>query len=230
MNYIITIKLRIGINSQVCYNNIEKKNKLKKKKKMKKLFELKLTDLEDKIKEINILFDNMNKFLIQKDDENEKLLKSLALHSPIENEIVKFNVGGTIFSTYRSTLTKRIKKFNSDEYYDPHLLNGLIMGLTEIKFDDNNAIFIDRSPDYFNYVLDYLRSVGGATETVQKFNLPKDEDVLREIANEAKYYRVTGLRDLIYPSIETLLGKQANLDSMVFTNEQIREFVREIIK
>ena len=162
--------------------------------------------------------------------QTEKLLKSLALHSPIENEIVKFNVGGTIFSTYRSTLTKRIKKFNSDEYYDPHLLNGLIMGLTEIKFDDNNAIFIDRSPDYFNYVLDYLRSVGGATETVQKFNLPKDEDVLREIANEAKYYRVTGLRDLIYPSIETLLGKQANLDSMVFTNEQIREFVREIIK
>jgi len=126
---------------------------------MKKLFELKLTDLEDKIKEINILFDNMNKFLIQKDDENEKLLKSLALHSPIENEIVKFNVGGTIFSTYRSTLTKRIKKFNSDEYYDPHLLNGLIMGLTEIKFDDNNAIFIDRSPDYFNYVLDYLRNI-----------------------------------------------------------------------
>lgn len=199
------------------------------KKKMKKVFETKLGELDEKIKEINLLFDNMNKLLVQKDDENEKMLKSLSNHVPIESEIVKFNVGGTIFSTYRSTLTKRIKKFNSEEYYDPHLLNGLIMGLTNVKLDDQNAIFIDRSPDYFNYILDYLRSVG-ATETVQKFSLPKDEDVLKEIANEAKYYKVTGLRDLIYPSIETLLGKQANLDSMVFTNEQIREFVREIIK
>ena len=103
------------------------------------------------------------------------------------------------------------------------------MGLTQVKTDDNNAIFIDRNPDYFNYVLDYLRSVS-ASETVQKFSLPKDEDILREIANEAKYYKVAGLRDLIYPSIETLLGKQANLDSIVFTNEQIRDFVREIIK
>lgn len=196
---------------------------------MKKVFETKLGELDEKIKEINLLFDNMNKLLVQKDDENEKMLKSLSNHVPIESEIVKFNVGGTIFSTYRSTLTKRIKKFNSEEYYDPHLLNGLIMGLTNVKLDDQNAIFIDRSPDYFNYILDYLRSVG-ATETVQKFSLPKDEDVLKEIANEAKYYKVTGLRDLIYPSIETLLGKQANLDSMVFTNEQIREFVREIIK
>lgn len=196
---------------------------------MKKGFETKLTELDEKMKEVNLIFENMNKLLTQKDEENEKLLKSLANYIPIESEIVKFNVGGTIFSTYRSTLTKRIKKFNSEEYYDPHLLNGLIMGLTDVKLDDNNAIFIDRNPDYFNFVLDYLRSVG-ATETVQKFNLPKDEDVLKEIANEAKYYRVAGLRDLIYPSIETLLGKQANLDSMVFTNEQIREFVREIIK
>ena len=196
---------------------------------MKKVFEVKLTELEEKMKEINLLYDNMNKCLLQKEEENEKMLKTLANHSPIDTEIVKFNVGGTIFSTYRSTLTKRIKKFNSEEYYDPHLLNGLIMGLTNVKIDDNNAIFIDRNPDYFNYVLDYLRSVS-ASETVQKFSLPKDEDILKEIANEAKYYKVAGLRDLIYPSIETLLGKQANLDSMVFTNEQIREFVREIIK
>ena len=39
-----------------------------------------------------------------------------------ESDIVKFNVGGKIFSTFVSTLTKKIKKTNSDEFYDCHLL------------------------------------------------------------------------------------------------------------
>ena len=34
----------------------------------------------------------------------------------------QFNVGGKIFSTFVSTLTKKIKKTNSDEFYDCHLL------------------------------------------------------------------------------------------------------------
>ena len=94
---------------------------------MKKGFETKLTELDEKMKEVNLIFENMNKLLTQKDEENEKLLKSLANYIPIESEIVKFNVGGTIFSTYRSTLTKRIKKFNSEEYYDAHLLNLMLL-------------------------------------------------------------------------------------------------------
>jgi hypothetical protein len=40
-----------------------------------------------------------------------------------ESDIVKFNVGGKIFSTFVSTLTKKIKKNNSDEYCEPHLLS-----------------------------------------------------------------------------------------------------------
>jgi BTB/POZ domain len=49
--------------------------------------------------------------------------------------------------------------------------------------------FIDRSPDYFGYVLDFLRG--------HEVELPSDPRELRLLWNEADFYGLEGLKELI---------------------------------
>lgn len=92
----------------------------------------------------------------------------IKLMSMSKQDFTKINVGGTIFATKKSTLGTyhRIKK--------PNLLESLVTGITETHHDDNNAIFIDRNPRYFEYVLDYLREL-------DNFVLPDKESDLKSI-------------------------------------------------
>ena len=60
--------------------------------------------------------------------------------------IVRLNVGGRLFSTSRETLTKCA-------YFDPFLA-GRILHAT----DDRGALFIDRSPELFRILLQYMRA------------------------------------------------------------------------
>ena len=112
--------------------------------------------------------------------------------TPIFNysDIVKFNIGGTIFSTYISTITKKILKPNSSELYAPNLLERLLKD--EEKYDENRAIFIDRNPQHFNHMLDFLR-------LVNKYKLPTDEDLINRIYEEAEFYQIEALIDVILP-------------------------------
>ena len=83
-----------------------------------------LSDLDKKIKEFKKTFENLQKYLAQQQEQNEKLTTMMKNYSVNDSDIVKFNVGGKIFSTYKTTLTKRIKKPESEEFYDPNLLEG----------------------------------------------------------------------------------------------------------
>lgn len=102
--------------------------------------------------------------------------------------IVKFNVGGCYFSTFLSTL-------EADKG------ENLLLQLADdpdTKKDDTNAIFIDRNPKYFDYILDYLRML-----TTGKFDdylctLPKEYSQLLMLANEAEFYQIKSLKELIY--------------------------------
>ncbi len=70
--------------------------------------------------------------------------------------------GGQIFSTLNSTITKRIKRVdstNSEDFYEPSLLQSLLSGLLKVHKDRQDAIFIDRDPKYFQTLLNYLRYV-----------------------------------------------------------------------
>jgi hypothetical protein len=110
-------------------------------------------------------------------------------------EIVKFNIGGTYFSTLKSTVQRKIRKRNSLEYYAPNLLQSLINGSIKAVYDEKRAIFIDRNPTYFNHILDYLRSF----KSKIIFN-PKSlytGEALDEFIEEAEFYQLTSLIDLI---------------------------------
>eukprot|EP01006_Ploeotia_vitrea_P004454 TRINITY_DN114624_c0_g1_i1.p1 TRINITY_DN114624_c0_g1~~TRINITY_DN114624_c0_g1_i1.p1 ORF type:complete len:467 (+),score=19.58 TRINITY_DN114624_c0_g1_i1:116-1402(+) len=75
-----------------------------------------------------------------------------------EGEIVKLNVGGTKMMTTRSTLLSRGATFFS----------GLLKGDIPATLDDDGYYFIDKDPDAFKVVLEYLRT--------GKWFLPKTVD------------------------------------------------------
>ena len=150
--------------------------------------------------------------LAEKKEHDLNILVELTTKYPkVEDEIVRFNVGGTVFATSRSNIIKKISKpavkieatgsgrsspadeadklDQVDQYFEPHMLQGLVSGIVEVKLDSTGAIFIDRNPKYFDVILDYLRAAG----TGKPFN-PGSAD-LSELHEAAEFYNVTGLID-----------------------------------
>lgn len=91
----------------------------------------------------------------------------------VGGDIVHLNVGGKRFSTSRITLTQIQDTFFTS------LLSGRIQSLR----DETGAIFIDRDPDLFSIILNYMRT--------------KDIDIkqcdIRLIKHEAEYYSISPL-------------------------------------
>jgi hypothetical protein len=170
-----------------------------------------LQELEVKLVQIDELKSLVQKAIEQlkaEKFEHDRLIALARAKLPAEiadSEIVEFNVGGQIFTTYRSTLTKRVRKSHAgpindnsntdDNFYEPHLLQSLVSGLVEVKRDKNNAIFIDRSPRFFDLVLDYLRQAGSGNDK-EEFDLPFCEQDLAALMKEAEYYNIQGLIEL----------------------------------
>jgi len=86
-------------------------------------------------------------------------------------EWVKLNVGGKCFLTTRMTLCK-----DPDSFFSQCLDSG--------EKDENGAVQIDRDPDYFGPVLNYLRHG----------NLVIDKNLTEEgVLEEAEFYNITNL-------------------------------------
>ena len=93
------------------------------------------------------------------------------------NSKVKLDVGGTIFKTTHGTLlsdqnSKLAKMFSTEK-------NGRISAIQ----DENGAYFIDRSPKYFEIILNFLR--GGVMENGANVDL-------KFLRNEAEYFCIQG--------------------------------------
>ena len=182
--------------------NIEK-IKMESNQEFNKLFkeyEAKVDQANQTYKDLSEIMKKINKFLVNDRENLYKIESMMVKYKKNESEIVKFNVGGTTFSTHKTTVNKKIVKpdTNGNEFYEPNLLQGLISGIIDVNYDeDNKTIFIDRDPKYFNFILNYLRSAD--SENIAKFKLPKDIDSLNDIYEEADYYQLDGLKDIIYP-------------------------------
>ena len=98
-------------------------------------------------------------------------------------EIVKLNVGGKQFATLKSTLLKH------ENSYFAYVLNS--KDKSDVIYDENKAIFIDRNPKYFEFIIEYLRT--GFMEA-----LPKDYYSLKRLTDEALYYKLGKLSQEIY--------------------------------
>ena len=58
---------------------------------------------------------------------------------------------------------------------------------------NNNTYFFDRDPAHFRIILNYLRN-GAQIEIAV---LPKEQRYLYELLQEAKYYKLLGLQDIV---------------------------------
>jgi len=91
-------------------------------------------------------------------------------------EIVDLNVGGTKFSTSRQTLTAITDTF----------FTSMLSGRINTHKDESGAIFIDRDPELFRSILNYLRN---RTINVEGLS-PHDISLLR---HEAEFYGISPL-------------------------------------
>uniref|UniRef100_A0A7S2XET1 BTB domain-containing protein n=1 Tax=Lotharella oceanica TaxID=641309 RepID=A0A7S2XET1_9EUKA len=96
--------------------------------------------------------------------------------------IACLNIGGTRFITTLSTLSQ------DEDSMLSKLFNGRFSttALASDKKDTPYACFIDRSPEVFGLILDYLRNG-------PDFQLPQAADVRRKLLIEAKFYGLTPL-------------------------------------
>ena len=140
------------------------------------------------------LFKDLVDFLVREKKANNKIINDIKKFEPISSEIVYFNVGGTSFSTLKSNLIKTSSE-KDPFYYSYSYFKALVNGLIKPIYNRNNEIFIDRNPKYFDFVLDQLRSINTNTT----FKLPKNNEVLAELYQEADYYMLDDLKDLLMP-------------------------------
>jgi hypothetical protein len=178
-----------------------------------------LDELRKKVEDINNLKSLAELLVVTFENEkkdHEKIVEMMRAFSTSDSEIVLFNVGGQIFSTYVSTITKRVRKLDSEDpndFYEPNLLQGLISGITQVKRDNNNAIFIDRNAKYFNHLLDYLR----VANTGEEIELPVSAHDRAGLLKEAAYFKVHGLVDL---------AAEIYLETSILNRVQVKNLMR----
>lgn len=167
-----------------------------------------LESLGKDIKQMSSLFMNLNGLI----------------HSQQDDNIVKLNIGGATFQTYRATLTAKVFKYSGGaggDCYEPHLLELLVTGATDVAYDQDGAIFVDKNSTYFSYVLDYLRN--NASPNTFMFELPRKEEVLKGIINEASYFKMTGLVKSAKHLFKSMLIK--NFRSSILNDEEKRTLI-----
>ncbi|XP_055381633.1 SH3KBP1-binding protein 1-like [Condylostylus longicornis] len=107
-----------------------------------------------------------------------------------EDDLIRLNVGGTVFTTTRTTITK------FGNHYFTYLLDS--------RWRQTTPIFIDRNPKVFEYILDFLRK--------GKLNFPINLNKLQDILDEAKYFNLDPLIKIVSDEIdrcrERKLGKE----------------------
>ena len=117
-------------------------------------------------------------------EEKEKISKTFLF----SGQRIMLDVGGTRYSTSRSTLTK----------YPESMLGVMFSGrhdLETMKCSDG-SFFIDRDGTHFRHILNYLRD---EEEGIRRF--PRSPEVLQEILHEAKYYQLDGLVTVLTHSV-----------------------------
>ncbi|XP_070577394.1 uncharacterized protein [Ptychodera flava] len=120
--------------------------------------------------------------------------------------VVELNVGGALFVTRLSTLTK----------YENSMLAVMFSGRHKLDKDKDGRYFIDRNGKHFSYVLDYLRN-----DTLPPV------DVALKVYDEAKYY---GL-DILMERLETygLVHEKILLEKLQSQIPNYHEKLAEII-
>ena len=140
------------------------------------------------------VFEQVAKNKLEVEEEKQKWEEEkVKIHSAysFQGQVIDLNVGGTRYSTSRSTLTK----------YPDSMLGVMFSGrhdLETMKCSDG-SFFIDRDGTHFRHILNYLRD---GEDVIESF--PKSAEVLREILREVTYYQLENLAVTLKPLVRRL--------------------------
>lgn len=104
--------------------------------------------LQDKISKAKMELETKLKAVSDAEEKLGKEKEEMAKRFPLKQEVVTLNIGGKKFSTYKSTLTK----------YPGSLLEAMFSGRHVLAQDEKGRVFVDRSPQMFEKILDFLRT------------------------------------------------------------------------
>ncbi len=137
------------------------------------------------VEEIKQLISRLSQLLIAR-RELERIGEQV-----VDKNIVKLNIGGTFFTTLKQTLEKSCESSSKSDTYGPNVFQDMLEGRSPLRIDETGAIFIDRNPQYFSHVLDFLR-------LESSYKLPVTNELLKSVFDEAQFYKIEPLKDKIY--------------------------------
>jgi hypothetical protein len=136
-----------------------------------------LSTLKNRLESIEGQLEAQMKELDSREKKWGKLEKDVQEILKIQNDVVRFNVGGVHYATSADTLLKT-----------PDTL--LYKIVASKRFDLNDEIFFDRSPNFFSVLLDFLR-----TKQISYKKYTKEE--LKQLQVEAEYYEIGEINDYL---------------------------------
>lgn len=137
------------------------------------------------------------------DEESRYEGQSLPPLSPVRDRRICLNVGGSCISTLACTLCS-----------EPSLLSEWVKhNFAGLPRDSKGNPFIDRDPENFRHIINYLRG----------YELPLATEKIAFLAEDATFYRLEGLRSLIDPPAQWrfVSGPGVSRDNTMFSTENI---------
>eukprot|EP00112_Aurelia_sp_Birch-Aquarium-sp1_P012895 Seg2718.3 transcript_id=Seg2718.3/GoldUCD/mRNA.D3Y31 product="BTB/POZ domain-containing protein KCTD8" protein_id=Seg2718.3/GoldUCD/D3Y31 len=140
--------------------------------------------------------------------KNEMVSRS---RNPKSFEIIKLNVGGTVYQTLKGPLESTDSLLKAMVTHTDDCTGNVASFYWYVKMK-TNAYFIDRDGKHFRYILNYLRRVADEerqasepkeAEQKQESELAHptmwvmNEEVKSQVLEEAKFYNLTGLVQIL---------------------------------
>eukprot|EP01006_Ploeotia_vitrea_P015561 TRINITY_DN44_c0_g1_i1.p1 TRINITY_DN44_c0_g1~~TRINITY_DN44_c0_g1_i1.p1 ORF type:complete len:378 (-),score=27.43 TRINITY_DN44_c0_g1_i1:121-1254(-) len=135
---------------------------------------------------MDILMTKQEDKLLEQKEEYEMQKLTVNLINSLQDEVIDLDVGGQRFTTTRSTLVHGNKGSGEDCMFKAWLSGRWAVG---------EVVFVDREPDHFASILNYLRSGDVATSRTR-------EQHAKQLVNEARYYGV----DVMTNQLEAMLS------------------------
>ena len=121
------------------------------------------------------------------------------------------DINDSIFPVSVFTLTKKIKRPFSSEYYNKHFFTRLIESVLvnrSCPTDSNEILAVkinDRNAEHFYWVFQYLERNGNAAI----FKLPKEnKPLLLGLLETVSYYEIDGLKEIILNLLKSCIDKE----------------------
>jgi len=110
-----------------------------------------------------------------------------------DDDVVSINVGGTVFTSLRGTLSR----------FEGSRLEAVLSGRWRVPRDESGRVFVDRSPALFPVVLAFLR------DPARGVSLPADDADRAAVVDELEWYGLRGaaVPDL-FPGSEALTAEE----------------------